>query len=265
MKISIGQYVPGQSLIHRADPRTKLILTLAYMIAVMLAGNFFSYLLCAVYLAAAFICAHINITRILKSLKPVLIMMAITVLLNIFFHGGSTLWLSVGIIKIYKEGVLFAVKILVRIVLMVLGSTVLTYTTTSIRLTDGLENLLSPLKKFHFPAHEIAMIMSIALRFIPTFVDETDRIIKAQTARGTDFDTKNLIQKIKCYIPILIPLFLSAWRKADDLANAMIARCYRGGEGRVKYHLLKYTYIDSILAIITIVLFTGIVLLNKFV
>ena len=265
MKIAIGQYVPDESALHKADPRTKFILTFAYMVAVMIADNFVAYAVSIVYLGAAYICARINIGKILKSLKPILIMMVITVVLNVLFYKGETLWLEVWIITIYREGVFFAIKMLLRIVLLVLGSSVLTYTTTSIRLTDGIESLLSPLKRIHFPAHEIAMMMSIALRFIPTFMDETERIMKAQMARGTDFDSKNIIQKIKSYIPILIPLFNSAWRKAEELATAMNARCYRGGEGRTKFKVLKFTYIDGILVIITLLLFTGIVLANKFV
>ena len=192
-------------------------------------------------------------------------MMFITVLLNILFYKGETVLLDFWKITIYKEGVLFAVRMLLRIVLLVLGSSVLMYTTTSVMLTDGIESLLAPLKKIHFPAHEIAMMMSIALRFIPTFVDETDRIMKAQMARGTDFDDKNFIIKIKSYIPILIPLFISAWRKAEDLATAMNARCYRGGEGRTKFKVLKFSKIDLLLLIITIFLFAAIVLLNNFV
>ena len=191
-------------------------------------------------------------------------MMMITVVLNVLFYKGENVLLDFWKITIYKEGIFFAVKMLLRIVLLVLGSSVLMYTTTSVMLTDGIESLLSPLKKIHFPAHEIAMMMSIALRFIPTFVDETDRIMKAQKARGSDFDSKNLIQKIKSYIPILIPLFISAWRKAEDLATAMNARCYRGGEGRTKFKVLRFTYIDLLLTIITIILLVVIVLANKF-
>ena len=160
---------------------------------------------------------------------------------------------------------MFALRMVLRIVLLVLGSSVLTYTTTSVMLTDGLESLFSPLKKIRFPVHEIAMMMSIALRFIPTFMDETDRIMKAQLARGSDFDSKNLMSKIKSYIPILIPLFISAWRKAEELATAMNARCYRGGEGRTKFKVLKFTYIDLILVIITAALLAAVVLANHFV
>lgn len=262
MKIAIGQYVPGKSLLHRADPRTKLIITFAYMIAVMLAKNFLAYSIAIVFLGAAYICARINIWKILKSLKPLIIMMGFTVILNVLFYKGDTVWLEFWKITIYKEGVLFAIKMLLRIILLVLGSSVLTYTTTSVMLTDGIESLLSPLKIVRFPVHEIAMMMSIALRFIPTFVDETDRIIKAQTARGSDFDSKNIIQRVKSYIPILIPLFISAWRKAEDLATAMNARCYRGGNGRTKFKKLKFTYIDLILVILVIILFVGIILAN---
>lgn len=265
MKITIGQYVPGNSLLHRADPRTKFVLTFAYMIAVMIADNFVAYAAAIVFVAAAYICAKINIGKILRSLKPLLIMMMITVVLNILFYKGDVLLLHFWKISIYKEGVLFAVKMLLRIVLLVLGSSVLMYTTTSVMLTDGIESLFSPLKKVHFPVHEIAMMMSIALRFIPTFVDETDRIMKAQMARGSNFDSKNLIAKIKSYIPILIPLFISAWRKAEDLATAMNARCYRGGAGRTKFKVLKFTYIDLLLVVLTVILYVAIVLANKFV
>lgn len=264
MKITIGQFVPGNSILHRADPRTKFVLTFVYMIAVILAENFVAYSAAIIFVCATYLCAKINIAKIIKSLKPLLIMMMITVVLNVLFYKGENVLLDFWKITIYKEGIFFAVKMLLRIVLLVLGSSVLMYTTTSVMLTDGIESLLSPLKKIHFPAHEIAMMMSIALRFIPTFVDETDRIMKAQKARGSDFDSKNLIQKIKSYIPILIPLFISAWRKAEDLATAMNARCYRGGEGRTKFKVLRFTYIDLLLTIITIILLVVIVLANKF-
>lgn len=264
MKITIGQFVPGNSILHRADPRTKFVLTFVYMIAVIIAENFVAYSAAIIFVCATYLCAKINITKIIKSLKPLLIMMMITVVLNVLFYKGENVLLDFWKITIYKEGIFFAVKMLLRIVLLVLGSSVLMYTTTSVMLTDGIESLLSPLKKIHFPAHEIAMMMSIALRFIPTFVDETDRIMKAQKARGSDFDSKNLIQKIKSYIPILIPLFISAWRKAEDLATAMNARCYRGGEGRTKFKVLRFTYIDLLLTIITIILLVVIVLANKF-
>lgn len=264
MKITIGQFVPGNSILHRADPRTKFVLTFVYMIAVIIAENFIAYSAAIIFVCATYLCAKINIAKIIKSLKPLLIMMMITVVLNVLFYKGENVLLDFWKITIYKEGIFFAVKMLLRIVLLVLGSSVLMYTTTSVMLTDGIESLLSPLKKIHFPAHEIAMMMSIALRFIPTFVDETDRIMKAQKARGSDFDSKNLIQKIKSYIPILIPLFISAWRKAEDLATAMNARCYRGGEGRTKFKVLRFTYIDLLLTIITIILLVVIVLANKF-
>ena len=265
MKITIGQFVPGNSILHRADPRTKFVLTFVYMIAVILAENFIAYSAAILFVCATYLCAKINIAKIIKSLKPLLIMMMITVVLNVLFYKGETVLFDFWKITVYKEGVFFAVKMLLRIVLLVLGSSVLMYTTTSVMLTDGIESLLSPLKKIHFPAHEIAMMMSIALRFIPTFVDETDRIMKAQKARGSDFDSKNIIQKIKSYIPILIPLFISAWRKAEDLATAMNARCYKGGEGRTIFKILKFTYIDLLLTIITVFLLVVIVLANKFV
>ncbi len=265
MKIAIGQYVPGNSALHKADPRTKFILTLVYMVAVLMSKSYVSYIASAALLAAAFICAHINICKILRSLRPLIIMMAMTVVLNIFFYGGTTVLVSFWKITVYKESVYFALKMLLRVILLVLASSVLTYTTTSVMMTDGLESLMSPLKKIHFPAHEIAMIMSIALRFIPTFSEETERIIKAQTARGADFDSKNIIKKIKSYIPIIVPMFVGAWRKADELAMAMNARCYRGGEGRTKYRMLRFTYIDAVLSVITCALLAAVVIANKFV
>ena len=265
MKIAIGQYVPGKSLLHRADPRTKFIIVLAYMVGVMMADSFVSYGISALFLGASYICARINMIKILKSIKPLIIMMLLTVILNVLFYNGETLLVEFWKITIYKEGILFAVKMLLRIILLVLGSSVLTYTTTSVMLTDGLESLMSPLKVFRFPVHDIAMMMSIALRFIPTFMDETDRIMKAQTARGSDFDSKNIIQRVKSYIPILIPLFISAWRKAEDLATAMNARCYRGGKGRTKFRVLKFSWIDLFLILCIIIFITSIVLADIFV
>ena len=265
MKIAIGQYVPGKSLLHRADPRTKFIIVLAYMVGVMMADSFVSYGISALFLVASYICARINMIKILKSIKPLIIMMSLTVILNVLFYNGETLLVEFWKITIYKEGILFAVKMLLRIILLVLGSSVLTYTTTSVMLTDGLESLMSPLKVFRFPVHDIAMMMSIALRFIPTFMDETDRIMKAQTARGSDFDSKNIIQRVKSYIPILIPLFISAWRKAEDLATAMNARCYRGGKGRTKFRVLKFSWIDLFLILCIIIFITSIVLADIFV
>ncbi len=265
MKIAIGQYVPGKSLLHRADPRTKFIIVLTYMVGVMMADSFVSYGISVFFLVASYICARINMIKIIKSIKPLIIMMLLTVILNVLFYNGETVLVEFWKITIYKEGILFAVKMLLRIILLVLGSSVLTYTTTSVMLTDGLESLMSPLKIFRFPVHDIAMMMSIALRFIPTFMDETDRIMKAQTARGSDFDSKNIIQRVKSYIPILIPLFISAWRKAEDLATAMNARCYRGGKGRTKFRVLKFSWIDLFLILCIIIFITSIVLADIFV
>lgn len=265
MKIAIGQYVPGKSLLHRADPRTKFIIVLTYMVGVMMADSFVSYGISVFFLVASYICARINMIKIIKSIKPLIIMMLLTVILNVLFYNGETVLVEFWKITIYKEGILLAVKMLLRIILLVLGSSVLTYTTTSVMLTDGLESLMSPLKIFRFPVHDIAMMMSIALRFIPTFMDETDRIMKAQTARGSDFDSKNIIQRVKSYIPILIPLFISAWRKAEDLATAMNARCYRGGKGRTKFRVLKFSWIDLFLILCIIIFITSIVLADIFV
>lgn len=265
MKIAIGRYVPGNSALHRADPRTKFILTIVYMAIVLISKSYAAYIISGIFLIAGFICARINPAKILKSLRPLIIMILITVVLNLFFYGGTTLLVKFWKITIYKEAVYFAIKMLLRVIMLVLASSVLTNTTTSVMLTDGLESLMSPLKKVRFPAHEIAMMMGIALRFIPIFSDEAERIIKAQTARGADFDGKNIVRKIKNYIPIIVPLFASAWRKAEELAAAMNSRCYRGGDGRTRFRMLKFTYIDLILAIITLALFAAVVIANKFV
>ena len=240
MRIAIGQYVPGTSALHRADPRTKFVLTFAYMVVVMIADNYAAYLAAALYLGAAYVCARINVGKILRSLRPLIIMMVLTALLNLFFYRGTTVWIEVWKITIYKESALFALRMVLRIILLVLGSSVLTYTTTSVMLTDGLESLFSPLKKIRFPVHEIAMMMSIALRFIPTLIEEADKITKAQLARGADFESGNVFKRAKSMLPILIPLFVNSFRRADELAMAMESRCYHGGEGRTRMRVLKF-------------------------
>ena len=260
MRPALGQYIPGQSVLHRADPRTKILVTLVYMVAVLLIRNFTGYALSIVFLIIAVAASKISPSYVWKSLRPVLFIIVFTVLLNLLFYKGETLLWEAWIFHIYLEGILFAVKMALRIILLVAGSSLLTFTTSSIALTDGLERLMAPLEVLHFPAHDIAMMMSIALRFIPTFAEETDRIMKAQSSRGAEFDTGNFFEKIRSFIPIIIPLIISAFRRAEDLAVAMEARCYRGGKGRTRFRMLKFSLADLAVSVSMLLLLTGILL-----
>lgn len=262
MTISIGQYLPGNSVIHRADPRTKLALTLVYMVLVLITYSFIGFGLVFLYLAGALLAARIRPKYIWNSMKPVLLIVVFTLVLNLFFYQGETVLFHWRFITIYLESLIFCMRMCLRIIFLVVGVSIVTYTTTPVMLTDGIEALLSPLKIIHFPVHEIAMMMSIALRFIPTFAEETDRIMKAQTARGSDFDSKNILERIRSFVPILIPLFISAWRRAEELANAMNARCYRGGEGRSRFRVLKLTRIDVVMMVITAVFAAGVIVIR---
>lgn len=264
MTISIGQYLPGNSAIHRADPRTKLMLTVIYMVMVLLTKSFLGFGFVLLYLASALIAAQISPKYIFKSMKPILLIVLFTLVLNLFFYQGETVLFEWKFITIYLESLYFCARMCLRIIFLVVGISIVTYTTTPVMLTDGIESLLSPLKVLHFPVHEVAMMMSIALRFIPTFAEETDRITKAQTARGSDFDSKKITERIRSFVPILIPLFISAWRRAEDLANAMNARCYRGGAGRTRFRVLRLTKIDGIMILITIFFVGGVIVLRVF-
>ncbi len=249
MKPSIGQYVPGKSILHNSDPRTKLVLTLLYMVVVMLLDSFIGYGVAFVFLTIAVIASRVPVKMVFQSLKPLIFIISFTILLNVFFQKGETLLLDVWVIKIYLEGILFGIKMALRILILVSGASLLTFTTSSIALTDGLERLMMPLRFIGFPAHDIAMMMSIALRFIPTFTEETDRIMKAQSSRGADFDTGGMMKKVKSFIPVIIPLIISAFRRAEDLAIAMEARCYRGGKGRTRYRQLKFSWRDLVISV----------------
>ncbi len=241
--ITLGQYLPGNSVVHRLDPRTKIILIFTYIVMLFMVQNALGYAVSALFLAAVCIIAKIPIKMILKSLKPLMFFVVFTAIINLFMTSGEIVF-SFWIFKITKEGIVLTVKMALRLILLVAGTSLLTYTTSPIVLTDGIESLLSPLSKIGVPSHEIAMMMSIALRFIPTIIDETDKIIKAQSARGSDFESGNLIRRAKALIPILVPLFISAFRRADDLAVAMECRCYHGGKNRTKLKSLKMTLID---------------------
>ena len=246
--ITIGQYIPGDSFVHKLDPRTKILISLLFIVSLFVINKFTGYIFVVAFLALAIAVSKIHVRYLYKGLKPVFVLIIITAVLNIFMIQGteSTLLWQFKFLKIYKEGLNTAVFMTLRLVFLILGTSLLTLTTSPIELTDGIENLLNPFKRFGLPAHELAMMMTIALRFIPTLIDETDKIMKAQKARGADFESGNIIVKAKSLIPLLVPLFISSFRRADELAMAMEARCYRGGEGRTRMKQLKYSYRDSI-------------------
>ena len=243
--ITLGQYFPGNSILHRLDPRTKILLTVIYIVALFLAKQLAGYGILLLVLAAAIAVSRVKLKVILKGLKPILFIIIITGILNLFWTPGDILW-QWGFLKLTVQGIWAAVFMVLRISMLIICTFLLTYTTSPILLTDGLENLLGPLKKLHVPVHELAMMMSIALRFIPTLIEETDKIMSAQKARGADFDTGNLLDKAKALIPLLVPLFISAFRRADELATAMECRCYHGGEGRTRLRQLKYKTPDIV-------------------
>lgn len=237
--ITIGQYYPADSVLHRLDPRVKFIGTFLFLISLFIADSFWGYVLATCFLVGIILLSRVPVKFMLKGLKPLFIILIITVLFNLFLIPGKELW-SLGFLTITVEGIQQAVKIGVRLIYLVIGSSVMTLTTTPNQLTDGLERILRPLNKIKVPVHEISMMMSIALRFIPILMEETDKIMKAQIARGADFESGNLIQKAKSLVPLLVPLFISAFRRADDLAMAMEARCYHGGDNRTQMKPLMY-------------------------
>ena len=260
--ITLGQFFPGNSFLHRLDARTKLMLTMVYIVALFLCEGFCSYGLALVFLAVAVIVSRIPLKSLFKGLKPLLIIILFTALINMFYTPGKVL-VQFWVLKITAEGLRNALFLVLRIVLLISGTFLLTYTTSPIDLTDGLESLLSPLKKLRFPVHELALMMSIALRFIPTLIEETDKIISAQKARGADFESGNIFRRAKALIPILVPLFISAFRRADELATAMEARCYHGGQGRTKMKQLKYHAVDAVAATLTGLVLAGIIILSR--
>ena len=238
--ITLGQFFPGNSVVHRLDPRTKLVLLILYIVALFTAENWVSYGVAFLFLAGAIAVSSIPLKSILQGMKPLVMILIFTGVLNVFFTTGERLLVSFWVINIYMEGIIRAVFMMLRILMLITGTFLLTYTTSPIALTDGLESLLGPLKLIRVPVHELAMMMCIALRFIPTLIEETDKIMSAQKARGADFETGNLISRVKALVPILVPLFISAFRRADELATAMECRCYQGGEGRTKMKILRY-------------------------
>ena len=243
--ITLGQYFPGNSLIHRLDPRTKLIMLVVYIVALFCAVSWISYGVVFAFLAVTVAVSKIPVKSILRGMKPLVVILVFTGVLNLFFTTGEGAPLvDFWIITIYAEGVVRALFMVIRILMLICGTFLLTYTTSPISLTDGLESLLSPLKAIRLPVHELSMMMCIALRFIPTLIEETDKIMSAQKARGADFENGSLLQRVKALVPILVPLFISAFRRADELATAMECRCYQGGEGRTKMKLLRFKHFD---------------------
>ena len=253
--ITIGQFFPGNSLVHRLDPRTKILITFGFIIALFMMDGVFPYAVATLFVCLVVQNSKISPKIILKSLKPIIFIVAFTSLLNIFYTKGTPV-LEFWIFTVTKEGLILAFYMVWRIVLLVAGTSLLTYTTSPILLTDGIEHLLKPLKKVKFPVHEFAMMMTIALRFIPTLIEETEKIINAQKARGADFESGNLISRAKALIPILIPLFISSFRRADELAIAMDCRLYRGDVGRTRLRVLKYEKIDLFTSIFCILVFS---------
>lgn len=259
--ITLGQYFPGNSVIHRMDPRMKLILTILYIVGVFMVGNLPGYLLALAFLYLVVRLSGIRFSYLLRGVKPLRFIILFTFVLNLFFVQGETPLISLGFFTLTLEAVENAVYFALRLVFLVMGTSVLTLTTSPVRLTDGLERLMRPLQRFHFPAHELAMMMTIALRFIPTLLEETDKIKKAQMARGADFESGNLLARAKAMIPLLVPLFVSAFKRANDLAMAMEARCYRGGDQRTRLRELKYTKLD-LYAALAMALYLAIILLE---
>ncbi|MBS6194214.1 MAG: energy-coupling factor transporter transmembrane protein EcfT [Clostridiales bacterium] len=237
--ITIGQYYPADSVLHRLDPRVKFVSTLVYIVSLFVFSSWIGYGVAALFLIAMIVLSKVPFKFMVKGLKPIMVLLCITMFFNLIFTPGEELF-SFWIITVTREGVRMAAKMGIRLVFLIIGASLMTLTTTPNHLTDGLERLLRPLNKIHVPVHDIAMIMSIALRFIPILLEETDKIMKAQTARGADFETGGLIQKVKNMVPLLVPLFISAFRRANDLAMAMEARCYHGGDGRTQMKPLTY-------------------------
>lgn len=263
--VTLGQYFPGNSFVHRLDPRTKLLFLIVYIVALFTADGWIAYGLILAFLITVISVSKVPLKSILSGMKPLVLILIFTGVLNIFFTPGQTVWVSVGFVKITQEGVVRAIFMMGRILMLITGTFLLTYTTSPIALTDGLESLLSPLKKLRLPVHELSMMMCIALRFIPTLIEETDKIMSAQKARGADFETGNLFHRVKALVPILVPLFISAFRRADELATAMECRCYQGGDGRTKMKLLRFHRGDFLAFCAAALLLGGVVVLRIFV
>lgn len=260
--ITLGQYYPVESPVHRLDPRVKILLTIAFIVGVFLAKSLLGFLPVIAFIVLAAYASHLPLKLLAKGLKPLRFILIFTFLLNLFFSPGDTVLVHVWRIQITLEGLLTALRFSARLIFLVTGASLLTLTTPPVVLTDGLERLLSPFAKIGFPAHELAMMMTIALRFIPTLVEETEKIMTAQKARGADFSTGNLIQRARALVPVLIPLFVSAFNRAGDLAVAMECRCYHGGEGRTRMHVRHLRFRDTIPLFLIAALIAALIVLN---
>lgn len=264
--ITLGQFFPGNSLLHKLDPRVKLIVCIAYIVAVFLCRSAAAYACIIVSTLLLMVISRLPISTILKGIKPIVFIILFTAVLNIFWHSGETVLFSFWKITVYLEGIISAIYMMIRITCLVVGtSVILTYTTSPIALTDAIERLLSPLRLIKVPVHEFAMMMTIALRFIPTLIEETDKIMNAQKARGSDFSTGKLTERAKALVPVLVPLFISSFRRADELAIAMECRCYRGGNGRTRMTQLHLAVRDILFMLAVAAFIAVIVLINKFI
>ena len=263
--ITLGQYFPGKSLIHKLDPRVKILITICYVVMLFAASNPIGLSIGILFLIVTYSISKIPIIMVVKSLKPILPIVIFTAVLNVFFVTNGDILFDFWIIKISKTGIITAIIMSLRIVLLIAGTMLLTYTTSPISLTDGLERLMKPLSKIKFPVHEISMMMTIALRFIPTLIEETEKIMNAQKARGADLQTGSFTKRIKALVPILIPLFVSSFRRADELALAMECRCYKGGEGRTRMKQLSICVNDYLAVFFTLICIAGVILINIYV
>ena len=261
--ITLGQYFPAKSPMHRTDPRMKICLTVFAIVLIFVARNFLSLAVSVLFIGVGMACSKIPLKLYLKSLKPILFIIVFTAVLNIFYGSGDPL-VQLGWLKITLSGILNSVFVSIRIVTLILASSVLTFTTSPTQLTDAIERLLRPLAKLRVPVHEFAMMMTIALRFIPTLIEETDKIMSAQKARGADLESGGIMQRARALVPILIPLFVSAFRRADELALAMECRCYRGDVGRTRMKQLHYSWQDGVAAALTIGCIAGVIMVNIF-
>ena len=260
--ITLGQYFPGNTIAHRLDPRTKLMLVIIYIVALFCAKSFLSYGILALFLFVCVRISKVGFRALIRGMKPLIIILIFTAILNMFYTPGQEIF-SVWVLTLTVEGIWSAIFMVIRITMLIMGTFLMTYTTSPIALTDAIESLLGPLKKLHLPIHELAMMMSIALRFIPTLIEEADKIMSAQKARGADFETGNILRRAKAMVPILVPLFISAFRRADELATAMECRCYHGGEGRTKLHVLRYQKRDLFCIVLTTCITIAVVIISR--
>ena len=260
--VAFGQYYPGDSFLHKMDARVKMVLSLVYLICIFFIQSFFGFGVIFALLALIVAVSKVPVRSVLKSIKPILILLIFTTLLNLFFNLEGETLVQWWIFRITTGGLIFSAKMILRLVLLVMGMSMLTLTTTPVDLTAAIESLLKPLNVVHFPVHELAFIMSIALRLIPSIMEETDRIIRAQKARGADFESGNIFKRAKAFIPILIPMFIGAFKRAEELAVAMDARCYKGAKGRTKMKILKCGWRDAVGAVVLVLFFAAVITLN---